>query len=72
MADDLWVIRVVLSNGDTRQVAMAGRRAEAIEDTAKDFMAARGEFQGDWLKTSEGGVIARAHIVEVQSVVLKS
>ena len=72
MAEELWVLRVILSNRDTRQIEMAARREDAIEATAQDFMAARGEFQGEWIKTSDGGVIARAHIVEVQSVSLKT
>lgn len=72
MADELWVLRVILSNRDTREIAMAGRREQDIEATAQDLMAARGEFHGEWIKTSDGGVIARAHIVEVQSVLLKT
>jgi len=67
MADELWSLRVILSNRETRRIEMAGRREEAIEAAAQDLMAGQGEFRNEWVKTSDGAVIARAHIVEIQS-----
>jgi hypothetical protein len=67
MADTIWVIRVTLSNGETRHLQMSGRSAERIGEALDDFVAARGEFQGQWLDT-DGGLVARAHVVEVHSV----
>jgi hypothetical protein len=85
MAPDRWQIRVVLSSGETRHLAGSQGTADEATSALEDFKGTADEatraiedfekgkssqFRDDWIETTDGSVIARAHIVEASIVPL--
>jgi hypothetical protein len=68
MTDTTWEIRVVLSNGETRHLLGSQGDAEYATNVLEAFTKAQGDFGGDWLETKESSMIARAYIVEADTV----
>jgi hypothetical protein len=62
--EKLAQVRVRLSTGETRYVA---RSQGAADDAVKALLALQ-KSRDEWLETTDGTIVARAHIVEADVV----
>ena len=68
--NNVWAVRVVLSNGETRHLSPTAVVVEGALAVLEDFKAKREPFGGDWVETTDSSMIARGHIVEASVVPL--
>lgn len=61
--EKFWTVRVVLSNGETRDLARPGSAEEATARLV-ELEKSEGEFRQPWCRTIDASLIATAHIVE--------
>jgi hypothetical protein len=69
MSDKVWTIRVTLTTGETRHLAGGNTAAEAVARIT-DLEQGVGAFAGDWCRTEDSTMVAKAHIVEASVVPL--
>lgn len=65
MSEKTWMIRLQLSNGETRHLSLGQLPPEQAIDA---FQNRREPFSGDWLETTDASIVARAHVVEAAAV----
>lgn len=65
--DQIWIVRVTLTNGLLRD--LAGTNGSAIE--VREHLRRFEDGNEKWLETTEATVVARAHIVEASPVPLQ-
>ena len=59
---------MTLTTGETRHLAGSQGTAEETSQQLHDFEKGMRSFRRDWLETRDGGLIARAQIVEAETV----
>jgi hypothetical protein len=69
MADTRCTLRVLLSNGETRDLAVSNTPEEAGARLL-DLENGQREFANAWVRTNDGRTVATAHIVEASVVPL--
>jgi hypothetical protein len=67
MAETRWTLRVELSNGETRELAVSNTPEEAAARLI-DLERGEGEFSLPFVRTREGTTVATAHIVEASVI----
>lgn len=69
MTEQQWVVRLTLSNGETRVLSSSAGDIEVAKSNLEAFIKNEDPYRGDWFGAEQAWV-ARGHVVEATVVPL--